>query len=540
MPPSTETASRPTEPCHAIGEAKIAATFFAHAKRTPNKPAIYCENIAMSYQDLAQLVCRWSNTMATRGVKRGDHMAVILPNSIEFVALILAAADLGAVLVPLNTALAPTDVGKAFAAAEVKHVVATGALLRALLLASDALPDFADGLWLSVDEAIGGTHTKQPALLADLLQEAPSGAQPVSAAHEDDALILSMTSGSTGDPKPIILTQRTKFNRVKAAVELYGITESDRILAATPLYHSLAERLVLIPLLTGGTSVLLPRFSASAWLRCVHEHAVSFTIAVSSQLKQIAAALDDTAHGHDTTSLRCIVSSSALLDNQTKAELLNKFACEVHECYGTSEIAIASNLNSVSTATKLKSVGTAAPGVDIKIIGKNDVVLGPGEAGEIACKTTMLFGGYFKRPDLTQRAMWGEYFRTGDTGKLDEDGFLYFLGRSKDIIISGGVNVYPEDIETVVNEHPSVLESAAFAFPDDRLGEIVAVAVVPVDKIAFDLRQLRFHCCDHLADFQQPRRFFLVDKLPRNALGKLMKFQLVKMFVTDSSSEPKD
>jgi long-chain acyl-CoA synthetase len=540
----TETVSRPTEPRHANGEAKIAPRFFAHAERTPNKQAIYCENTAMSYQDLAQLVCRWSNAMAARGVKRGDHIAVILPNNIEFVALILAAADLGAVLVPLNTALAPTDVGKAFAAAEVKHVVATGAVLRALLLASGALPDFADGLWLSVDEAIGGTGTKQPVLLTDLLQEALPGAPPVSAAHEDDALILSMTSGSTGDPKPIILTQRTKFNRMKAAVELYGITESDRILAATPLYHSLAERLVLIPLLTGGTSVLMPRFSATAWLRCVHEHAVSFTIAVSSQLKQIAAELDDTAHGHarghDVSSLRCIVSSSALLDNQTKAELLNKFACEVHECYGTSEIAIASNLNSVSTAAKLKSVGTAAPGVDIKIIGKNDVVLGPGEAGEIACKTTMLFGGYFKRPDLTQRAMWGEYFRTGDTGKLDEDGFLYFLGRSKDIIISGGVNVYPEDIETVVNEHASVLESAAFAFPDERLGEIVAVAVVPVDETAFDLRRLRFHCCEHLADFQQPRRFFLVDKLPRNPLGKLMKFQLVKMFVTDLSSEPQD
>ena len=142
----------------------------------------------------------------------------------------------------------------------------------------------------------------------------------------------------------------------------------------------------------------------------------------------------------------------------------------------------------------------------------------------------MLFGGYFKRPELTRAAMWGEYFRTGDMGRLDEDGFLYFLGRTKDIIICGGINVYPADIEAVVNAHDSVLESAAFAFPDENLGEVAAVAVVPVNKTAFDLRQLRFYCCEQLADFQQPRKYFIVDDLPRNAMGKVMKMQLIKTF----------
>jgi long-chain acyl-CoA synthetase len=388
------------------------------------------------------------------------------------------------------------------------------------------LPDFSmpDGLWLSVDEQIKGAT-----LLDDLLHDISPDAQPLNAAHEEDALILTMTSGSTGDPKPIVLTQRTKFNRAAAAIKLYGITEKDRILAATPLYHSLAERLVLVPLLTGGTSVLMPKFSASAWLECLNREAVTFTIAVSSQLKQIAKVLGGT-HAYDISSLRCIVSSSALLDHKTKIELLTKFNCEFHECYGASEIAIATNLDGISAKTKLQSVGSPAPDVDVKIIGKNDEVVSAGEAGEIVCRTPMLFGGYFKRPELTQAAMWGEYFRTGDTGRLDEDGFLYFLGRAKDIIICGGINVYPADIEAVVNAHGSVLESAAFAFPDERLEEVVAVAVVPVDRASFDLRQLRFHCCEHLADFQQPRKYFVVDDLPRNAMGKVMKMQLVKTF----------
>jgi long-chain acyl-CoA synthetase len=231
------------------------------------------------------------------------------------------------------------------------------------------------------------------------------------------------------------------------------------------------------------------------------------------------------------SSLRCIVSSSALLDHQVKSELLEKFDCEFHECYGTSEIAIASNFDSTLARTKLRSVGVAAPGVNIKIIGNNDEDLGNGEIGEIVCSTPMLFGGYFKRPDLTRAAMWGEYFRTGDMGKLDEDGFLYFVGRTKDIIISGGINIYPVDIEAVVTEHASVVECAAFAFPDERLGEVVAIAVVPANKPEFDLRQLRFHCCEHLADFQQPRKFFIIDELPKNSMGKVMKSQLIKSYV---------
>lgn len=527
----------------ASGAAKIAPTFFFHASRMPDKQAIWCEGATATYQELAKLVCRWSNAMSASGVKHGDHIGVILPNSIEFSALMLVAADLGAVLVPLNTSLTPSAAHKAFAAAEVKHVVSTAMLLKSLLVkpatprtdGSGAKnfpipPDFSmvSGLWLSVDEAIEGAT-----LLADLLENASPHSQPLNAALEEDALILTMTSGSTGDPKPIILTQRTKFNRARAAVELYGITAQDRTLAATPLYHSLAERLVLIPLLTGGTSILMSRFSATAWLECVHEQAVTFTIAVSSQLKQIAGQLDG-GHAYDITSLRCIVSSSALLDPQVKTELLAKFDCDFHECYGASEIAIASNLDRVSAKTKLRSVGIAAPGVNIKIIGKNNEMVGAGEIGEIVCKTPMLFGGYFKRPDLTQAAMWGEYFRTGDLGRLDEDGFLYFLGRTKDIIISGGINIYPADIEAVVNQHASVAESAAFAFPDEQLGEVAAIAVVPTNKPEFDLKQLRFHCCERLADFQQPRKFFIVNELPKNSMGKLMKQQLVKTYTINN------
>lgn len=510
------------------GPETISGIFFDHAAATPEKIALACEGREISYAQLAQLVARWSNALAANGVRRGDQIGVILSNNVEFVALILVAADLGAGLVPLSPALPPAVALHALQAAQAQHLVSTSSQLAALRAqpGSAAVP----GCWLSIDAAGAGTST-----LEQLLRAAPADARPLHAGQADDALILTMTSGSTGSPKPIVLTQRTKLNRVRAAVQLYGITAQDRTLAATPLYHSLAERLVLLPLLTGGSAVLMAHFSAQAWLRCVQAQQVSFTIAVSSQLKQIAAHMAQDEH--DVSSLRCLVSSSALLENAVKVDLLARFSCDFHECYGASEIAIATNLDGHAARTKLQSVGRPAPGVELRILDENDVELPSGQAGEIVCKTSMLFGGYFQLPELTRAAMYGEYFRTGDIGRLDDDGYLYFLGRKKDVIITGGINVYPADIEAAIGSHGSVTESAAFAFPDARLGEVVAVALVAKDPGSFDLRQLRFHCAHALADFQQPRHFFVVEQLPKNSMGKLMKFQLVQAYASSPERE---
>ncbi|WP_076591580.1 class I adenylate-forming enzyme family protein [Herminiimonas arsenitoxidans] len=513
----------------------LATLFLACSQREAEKIAVICQDKKITYHALASLVCRWSQAMSQRGVNRGDHIGVLLPNSIEFVALILVAADLGAVLVPLNTSLTAAAIRKAFNATDVKHVVSTTTLLEEL--SRDDFPEVS-GLWLAIDEAVDDIALPNIEYLSTLLSTAHHEAALLNWGQTDDALILTMTSGSTGDPKPIILTQRTKLNRVAAAIALYNIHATDITLAATPLYHSLAERLVLIPLLTGGTSVLMDKFSATEWIKHIEAQTVTFTIAVSSQLKQIVDYLPNVAPTA-MRSLRCVVSSSALLESELKEKLLAKLDCDFHECYGTSEIAIASNLDGSAARTKLNSVGISAPGVDIMIIDAHDHVVAAGQPGEIVCKTTMLFGGYYKRQELTQAAMWGEYFRTGDIGTLDADGFLHFLGRKKDIIVTGGINVYPADIEAALTEHPAVLEAAAFAYPDANLGEVVAVAIVPKDAIRFDtdgeLRKLRFHCAAQLADFQQPRKFFIIETLPRNSMGKLMKFQLTNRFSNTAS-----
>jgi len=232
----------------------IARTFFSNASGNPTRLAIWCEGGPHLWG-----VCGPSEPMVasdgSHGVRRGDHIGVLLPNRIEFVALMLVAADLGAVLVPLSTSLPASAVHRAFRASDVRHVVGTPDTLEGLRSSASWDFSFADGLWLSVGGGVSGV-----ACLEQLLAGVPCGASPALGAQDEDPFILTMTSGATGDPKPIVLTQRSKFNRARAAVELYGVSSADRVLAATPLYHSLAERLVLIPLLTGGSSILMARF----------------------------------------------------------------------------------------------------------------------------------------------------------------------------------------------------------------------------------------------------------------------------------------
>jgi len=487
----------------------ISRIFFNNANKVPTKTAIYYEYNSITYEQLADLVRRWSSAILKKGVQRGEHIAVLLPNNIEYVALMLVAANNGLVLVPLNASLPIDAIQQALQTTNVKHIVATADIFQSL----QAKLSTNDGLWISVDNYCDGT-----VLLTELINESYLNFE--TEGQDDDPFILTMTSGSTSEPKPIILTQATKLIRTNAAIEIYKISHTDRTLVATPLYHSLAERLVLISLFTGGTLILMPRFSPSEWLNIVEEKIISFTIAVSSQLSQIANHLERI---EEIKNLRCVVSSSALLDIKIKEKLVSKLNCEFHECYGTSEIAIATNLNDAKL--KLQSVGKAIPNVEIKILTDNDTIAGPNEAGEIICKTSMIFSGYYGQPKLTNDAMFGEYFRTGDIGKLDEDGYLYFLGRKKEIIITGGINVYPTDIESVILECTSVKESAVFPFPDEKLGEIIAVALVTKEQ--FNLRTMRLHCAERLADYQQPRKFFIVEELPKNSLGKIMKHQLI-------------
>lgn len=496
----------------------IIRAFLANTERSPEKDALRINEYVISYNDLKIKAGKLSGYFKKLGIKKEDRVAVLLPNSIEFVLVMLAAADLGLTCVPQNQTLPTNTLFRSFLAADVKHLIAHHSLL----------PDIKKlaGSFFSNDSAIisVGKELNSFSYFDDYTQiEHVLGKNEVS---PDTPYILSLTSGSTGEPKPIILSQECKIKRALAAKDLYKVKSCDIIMAATPLYHSLAERLVLMPLILGATAVILPGFTPTLWLRAIENHKVTFTIAVSSQIKSIFEEISKQNYCLD--SLRCLVSSSARLDSDIKLKLLNFLSCDFHECYGTSEIAIASNLTKKDGFIKTDSVGKPAPGTEILIINEKNEILPALKKGEICCKTPMVFSGYYKQPETTKKSFFGKYFKTGDAGYIDSDGYLYYSGRIKDIIITGGINVYPKDIEDVILTHPAVEECVALALPDTKLVEIIAVALKIKEGSILTGRELQRLSAKHLADYQQPMKYICVEQIPKNPMGKTDKKELLR------------
>jgi len=501
----------------------LANLFYENTRLAPDKEAIWCDGKSISYAEMAELVSRYSNLLVSLGVSHGDHIAVPMNNSIESVALFFSAADLGLCVVPLNPSLPFDAIKVAIRAGNIKHLIA-----RKIFFAECEKNGGIDipGFSICLDQEYPGT------VPFEKIKEMPATRPELDYDVEDDeSLILTMTSGSTGTPKPIDISQRNKYERSMAHIRVYNLTKDDRILAATPLYHSLAERLVILPLILGATSILLPRFTPAIWLKCAEEQKPTFTIAVSAQLAQILELLR-LPEAPSITSFRSIVSSSALLEASVKYELIELLKCEFHEMYGASEVSTVTDICFQETPDKQKSVGKAFDEAEIRILRENaddgaitDCALH--EVGEIAVKSKLQCKGYYKQEQMMQVAMFEGFFRTGDLGYMDEDGYLYFAGRKKELIITGAINVYPNDIDAVVGKLPEIEECAAFSYPDERLGEIVALAVVAKEGLEINLRALRNYCARNLADFQQPHKFFVVDKLPRNAMGKLQRMAIL-------------
>lgn len=485
----------------------------------PDKQAVWCDGKTVTYKEMADLVSRYSNFLVSKGVQYGDHIAIPMNNSIESVALFFTAADLGVCLVPLNPTLPLESIKVAMQSGDMKHLIARKSFLTDCERKGGVK---VPGITVCLDGEFEGAYPFGEVATMSTTRPACEHI------NGDESLILTMTSGSTGTPKPIDISQQNKVDRSMAHIRVYGLTKEDRILAATPLYHSLAERLVILPLILGATSILLPRFTPALWLNCAKEQRSTFTIAVSAQLAQILELLKQT-NTESIDSFRSIVSSSALLEEKVKMELIEKLHCEFHEMYGTSETSTITDICFQTAPNKQKSVGYPFDEAKIRILfddEERDCVVG--EVGEIACKSKLTCKGYYKMDNMMQLSMVDGYFRTGDLGYVDEDGYLYFAGRKKELIITGAINVYPNDIDMVVSRIPEVEECAAFSYPDDRLGEVVALAVVRKDECELTERAIKTYCARNLADFQQPHKVFFVDALPKNAMGKLMRNSILE------------
>ena len=336
-----------------------------------------------------------------------------------------------------------------------------------------------------------------------------------------DQFLITLSSGSTGNPKPIIFSEENKLARFDQTVKSYQIDDHDVVLCASPFYHSLGQRLTFLPLLSGGTLCILKIFTAKNWITTVKKNKVTFAIPVSSHLHEVIDPLMEKPF--QFPSLRCLVSSSAAINDEVKRKLFEEMPCEFHEMYGASEVGTATSLNNSQAKLKPKSVGFPNIDVYIKIVNDQMMDCNRNTIGQIIVKSPLASSGYYGLSEITSESFKSGYFLTGDIGYLDDDGFLFFVDRKKDIIISGGINIYPSDIEVVLNETFGVKESYVLGIYDSFLGEI-PVAVIISDAESKSLENLlRKNVRNKLSGYQRPIKYFFKDKVPLTSSGKVDK-----------------
>ncbi len=481
----------------------------AHAAATPNKAALISGDVTRTFAEFEDRTNRLAHALWVRGVRAGDRVAVMLPNGIEFFEAWAAATKLDAPVVLVNWHLKADELAYILGDSKARVLIAHRRLAAQY---EDALAGV-DGCDVVVVpdeyEAIIGRHTEAPARAIDAL-DAP----------------IFYTSGTTGRPKGVVHGRpdsgRARQN-MQGQLALWGWTEGDTYVVTGPAYHAGPGGWAMAALYVGATTVILESFDARTWLRLVEAHQVTRTFMVPAHFIRILEVPETERRALDLSSLQLIAHAGAPCPVPVKHRIIEALApCEIAELYGMSEGG-ATRIAMAEWLERPGSVGRPWPGTEVRILDSdNGEVLAPGATGIIYVRPP---GGarFHYHDDVTKTAdAWREdAFTVGDVGHLDEDGYLYLTDRAVDMVIRGGVNIYPREIEDVLYTHPTVVDCAVFGVPHDQLGEELMAVVETRTPTTPD--ELREFCRDHLADFKVPAHIELVDELPRQPNGKVLK-----------------
>ena len=474
----------------------------------PDRTAVRLEDRALRYRDLDDLSARAAAWLLRRGITAGDRVGLMAPNTPEFLTLYYGILRAGGVVVPMNPQLKSREVSY--------HLSDSGA---SLALAWHGVADQA-----AKGAASAGTDLVliEPADLAGTL--ADTGPEPTitDRAPSDTAVIL-YTSGTTGQPKGAELTHANLLANVEVTRStLLNLGPRDVVLGALPLFHSFGQTVAMgCTVACGACLTLLPRFDPVRALELIKRDGVSVFMGVPTMYAAILHSGGGSAA--DAASLRLCVSGGAAMPAELMRAFEKQFGCMILEGYGLSETSPVASFNHPDRERKPGTIGQAIAGVEMRVQNDDAYPLPPGEIGEIAIRGHNVMKGYWRRPEETAEAMAGGWLRTGDLGRVDPEGYFSIVDRKKDMIIRGGLNVYPREVEEVLYEHPAVAEAAVLGVPDPMLGEEVAAAVVLKPGASTDPGELREHVKGQLAAYKYPRHVWIVDELPHGGSGKILK-----------------
>jgi long-chain acyl-CoA synthetase len=473
------------------------------ATRRPESTAVKLDDLELTYAGLDEASARVAGLLRAKGVRPGDRVGVMLPNVPHFAVVYYGILRAGGVVVPMNVLLKEREVAYYLADSEARLLF--------------AWHEFADAAHGGSDQAHADCLLVEPGSFEALLGRSDRVAEVIERDGRETAVIL-YTSGTTGTPKGAELTHDNLRRNAAISAGLFGVDGETVTLGALPLFHSFGQTCGLNATVgAGGCLTLVPRFDPERVLEVIERDRVTVFEGVPTMY---AALLNHTARERfDTATLRVCVSGGAAMPVEVMRAFERAFGCAVLEGYGLSETSPVASFNHPDRERKPGSIGTPVDGVEMRIVGD-------GEIGEIAIRGHNVMKGYWRRPDATSEAIREGWFHTGDLARVDEDGYFFIVDRKKDMVIRGGYNVYPREVEEVLYEHPAVREAAVVGVPHPELGEEVAAAVVLVPGTAAEAHEIVDFVKRQVAAYKYPRLVWFVDELPKGATGKILKREI--------------
>jgi long-chain acyl-CoA synthetase len=476
------------------------------ARSFPDVPAVRLDELTITYAELDDLAARAATWLRSRGVEPGDRVGIMLPNVAQFPVLYYGVLRAGGVMVPMNPLLK---------AREIEHYLGDSQARLVLVWTTAA------------GEAAGAAAADHVEVGPDTLTEIGQSPAGSSAPRDDaDTAVILYTSGTTGTPKGAELTHASlRRNAAVTATTLLDLSPGDVVMGCLPLFHTFGQTCGLnAAIMSGACLTLIPRFDAGTALKVIERDRVTVFQGVPTMYVAMLAAGPEVA---DTSTLRVCLSGGAAMPVDVLHGFEKTFDATILEGYGLSETSPVATFNRLDWR-KPGSIGLPIDGVDLKLVDDDGTDTPDGQVGEIAIRGHNLMKGYWRRPDATATAIRDGWLHTGDLARRDQDGFYFIVDRKKDMIIRGGFNVYPREIEEVLYEHPAVLEAAVIGIPHPTHGEEVAAAVTLRPGTTATPDDLRDYVKARVAPYKYPRHVWLFDSLPKGPTGKILKREITR------------
>jgi len=489
----------------------LASIVTESAAADPAATAVRLGDLELTYGELDDRSARLAAVLRERGLQQGDRVGVMLPNVLEFPISYYGVLRAGGVVVPMNVLLKRREI--AF------YLEDSGA---ELLLAWHG---FGEEARAGAEEAGAELIEVEPQSFAELL----GGNEPdpnLADTEEGDTAVILYTSGTTGKPKGAELTHFNLHRNAQIASETTcEVKRGDIALGALPLFHSFGQTVSMnASLRVGATLTLLPKFDPGEALEIMQRDGVTHFYGVPTMYGALLH--HPGREDFDTSSLRICITGGASMPVEVLRGFEEAFECELLEGYGLSETSPVASTNHPGRPRKPGSIGTPLREVEMKVVDEDDNEVAQGEVGEIVIRGHNVMKGYWQRPDATEEAMRGGWFHSGDMARVDEDGYFFIVDRKKDLIIRGGYNVYPREVEEVLYEHPKIREAAVLGVPHDQWGEEIGAAVVLHEGEELSQEEVSDYVKERIAAYKYPRLVWFIDDLPKGPTGKILKREI--------------